>query len=178
MKIRNFIEKKNPIGLTNNKDTMETKFNSSLIEPLNTKINKSLEESEGEKNINLVDGVLSNKTQSLLTKLFESKKINNFKETNPEVSTKTLLLLEKLKEDRKNKFDNNKTKINEDSAISLRFKYNEFIQEKRELILPVVFKKLLLYFNELDSMVNFFKLKKKTPYFKDICSQLNISKKK
>ena len=74
MKIRNFIEKKNPIGLTNNKDTMETKFNSSLIEPLNTKINKSLEESEGEKNINLVDGVLSNKTQSLLTKLFESKK--------------------------------------------------------------------------------------------------------
>lgn len=178
MKIRNFIEKKNPIGLTNYKDTMETKFNSSLIEPLNTKINKSLEESEGEKNINLVDGVLSNKTQSLLTKLFESKKINNFKETNPEVSTKTLLLLEKLKEDRKNKFDNNKTKINEDSAISLRFKYNEFIQEKRELILPVVFKKLLLYFNELDSMVNFFKLKKKTPYFKDICSQLNISKKK
>ena len=88
------------------------------------------------------------------------------------------MLLEKLKEDRKNKFDNNKTKINEDSAISLRFKYNEFIQEKRELILPVVFKKLLLYFNELDSMVNFFKLKKKTPYFKDICSQLNISKKK
>ena len=54
MKIRNFIEKKNPIGLTNYKDTMETKFNSSLIEPLNTKINKSLEESEGEKNINLV----------------------------------------------------------------------------------------------------------------------------
>jgi len=99
-------------------------------------------------------------------------------DSKPQVSDKTLLLIERLKTERNKKLDSIKTSINYDSAVSLRFKYNELVQEKRQLLLPVVCKKLLLCFQELDSMLNFFKVKKKTPYFTEISSNLLQLKKR
>ena len=111
----------------------------------------------------------------ILSKLSQSKPEMKT-DLKPQISDKTFQIIERLKAERNKKLDSIKTSINTDSAVSLRFKYNELLQ--RELLLPVSCKKLMLCFQELDSMLNFFKIKKKVPYFSEITSSLQQLKKR
>ena len=93
-----------------------------------------------------------------------SFEIYNKKDEEPKLSDKTLNIIEKLKQKRKNRFEreeNNSHKFScsENSHSTLKFKYEELVKENRELPLPISYKKLFNSFNSLETCINFNKLK-------------------
>jgi len=97
-----------------------------------------------------------------------------------ELSGKTLEILNKLRNERKNKFDRSPTRERErsESIYSLKFRFEELIQEKRKLPLPPTYKTLINVVSDLDSMINFFKLKKKIPRFEMIRNNMEMTLKR
>jgi len=94
-----------------------------------------------------------------------------------EVSAKTLDIINKLKsskEERKNRFEREKTTVrtNSESSFSLRFKYEDLISTERELILPPKYKALNRSFEQLENTMNFYQNKGKQPNFDEIKSSI------
>ena len=83
---------------------------------------------------------------------------NNKKKSPPKLSSKTMEIIKKINEKRKNRFDreNNheKTYNSRSSFSTLHLKYDELISEKRELRLPMKYKELLNHFNNLEHILN------------------------
>ena len=149
---------------------------------------------------------ISDKTKELINKvllnknnIIEEKKIseltnsntvqNSLITSNPnstsftekkELSGKTLEILNKLRSERKNKFERSPIRERErsESIYSLKFRFEELIQEKRKLPLPPTYKTLINVVSDLDSMINFFKLKKKIPRFEMIRNNMEMTLKK
>lgn len=97
-----------------------------------------------------------------------------------ELTGKTLDTLNRLKNERKNKFDRLpvKEKIRSESIFSLKFRYEELIQEQRQLPLPPSYKNLINLFADLDTTLNFFKIKRKIPKFDEILKSIEMTKKR
>ena len=83
----------------------------------------------------------------------------------PKLSTKTLEIMKKLKEERKNRFDRventDKNFRSESSFSKLRFKYEELISKPRELRLPMKYKQLFNTFITLEQTINLNKIREK-----------------
>ena len=94
-----------------------------------------------------------------------------------ELSGKTLDILNRLKSERKNKFERSPIREREksQSVFSLKFRFEELIQEKRQLILPPTFKNLINLFSDLESTINHYKLKKKRPILNEIQSNIEMT---
>lgn len=143
---------------------------------------------------------LSSKTQSIISSILSKKNkasvinykpptlslpiiktVNKEKTSMPKASTfkisqKTLEVINKLKMERKNRFEREK-KENEmnrrESSFSLRFKYEDLIKEHRELPLPLKYKALLNTFIELDNVIDASKtLKNIVPTFDYLVSTI------
>jgi len=101
------------------------------------------------KNINQTD------TQSLMPKKLEP----------PKLSAKTLEIMQKLKEERKNRFDrpeNNYNKFRNNTSLSdIKYKYEELINKPRELRLPVKYKNLYQTFLSLEQTICLNKIREK-----------------
>ena len=101
------------------------------------------------KNINQTD------TQSLIPKKLEP----------PKLSAKTLEIMQKLKEERKNRFDrpeNNYNKFRNNTSLSdIKYKYEELINKPRELRLPVKYKNLYQTFLSLEQTICLNKIREK-----------------
>ena len=100
-----------------------------------------------------------------------NKNVNIDKYTNkkvdpPKLSLKTIEIIKKLKDDRKNRFEypqNNDEEFHcKSSFSSLHLKYDELISKKRELRLPIKYKELLNAFNSLEHIINLNKIR--SPY--------------
>ena len=143
---------------------------------------------------------LSSKTQSIISSILSKKNkasvinykpptlslpiiksVNKEKTSMPKASTfkisqKTLEVINKLKMERKNRFEREK-KENEmkrrESSFSLRFKYEDLIKEHRELPLPLKYKALLNTFIELDNVIDASKtLRNIVPTFEYLVSTI------
>ena len=81
----------------------------------------------------------------------------------PKLSLKTIEILQKLKDDRKNRFErpqNSNEEIHSNSSFStLHLKYDELIAKKRELRLPIKYKELFNAFVCLESIINLNKVR-------------------
>ena len=101
------------------------------------------------KNINQTD------TQFLMSKKLEP----------PKLSAKTLEIMQKLKEERKNRFDrpeNNYNKFRNNTSLSdIKYKYEELINKPRELRLPVKYKYLYQTFLSLEQTICLNKIREK-----------------
>ena len=90
--------------------------------------------------------------------------INKKKASPPKLSSKTMEIIQKISEKRKNRFDREKHDnmdkiINRKSSFStLHLKYEELISEKRELRLPIKYKELLNAFNNMEHIINLNKI--------------------
>lgn len=111
---------------------------------------------------------VDNSLEDISNKKRTSKASNNTitnKEKPPELSSKAKEIIEKLKEERKNRFlrekekDKNRQLTRSESSFSLRFKYEELIQKRRELPLPPKYKSLFNSFVALDQVINLNKIK-------------------
>ena len=96
-----------------------------------------------------------------------NKEIFTKKNEMPTLSDNAKKIIEKLKEERKNRFlrnNNNESKHfkpSDNSLSCLRLKYEELIKDNRELPLPISYKSLYNSFISLENMINLNKLKSK-----------------
>ena len=83
----------------------------------------------------------------------------------PKLSAKTLEIMEKLKEERKNRFDrpnNNYNKFRNNTSLSdIKYKYEELINKPRELRLPIKYKNLYQTFLSLEQTICLNKIREK-----------------
>ena len=83
----------------------------------------------------------------------------------PKLSLKTIEIMKKLKEDRKNRFDrpeNTDESFRSDSSLSiLKFKYEELLTKPRELRLPIKYKQLFNTFMSLEQTISLNKVREK-----------------
>ena len=91
---------------------------------------------------------------------FSSKKLEP-----PKLSAKTLEIMQKLKEERKNRFDrldNNYNKFRNNASLSdIKYKYEELINKPRELRLPIKYKNLYQTFLSLEQTICLNKIREK-----------------
>ena len=101
------------------------------------------------KNINQLD------SQSTTSKIDEP----------PKLSAKTLEIMQKLKEERKNRFDrpdNNYNKFRNNTSLSdIKYKYEELLSKPRELRLPIKYKNLYQTFLSLEQTICLNKIREK-----------------
>ena len=101
------------------------------------------------KNINQLD------SQSTVSKIVEP----------PKLSAKTLEIMQKLKEERKNRFDrpdNNYNKFRNNTSLSdIKYKYEELLTKPRELRLPIKYKNLFQTFLSLEQTICLNKIREK-----------------
>ena len=83
----------------------------------------------------------------------------------PKLSAKTFEIMQKLKEERKNRFDrpdNTYKKFRNDSSLSdIQYKYEELIAKPRELRLPIKYKNLYNSFISLENTICLNKIREK-----------------
>ena len=83
----------------------------------------------------------------------------------PKLSAKTFEIMQKLKEERKNRFDrpdNNYKKFRNDSSFSdIKYKYEELVTKPRELRLPIKYKNLYNSFISLENTICLNKIREK-----------------
>ena len=102
-----------------------------------------------------------------LKNLYSSDSIfgNLKKNEPPKLSLKTLEIMKKLKEDRKNRFDrpdSTDRNFHCDSLLSkLKFKYEELLAKPRELRLPIKYKQLFNTFMSLEQTISLNKVREK-----------------
>ena len=138
---------------------------------LNKVMNKKKEEKQNkisnkENDSSLFENIrkpLSNKIKNLFTT--ETINPNLKKSEPPKLSLKTVEILEKLKEDRKNRFDrpdNTDKNFRSDSSFSsIKFKYEELLLKPRELRLPIKYKQLYNTFLSLEQTICLNKIREK-----------------
>ena len=101
------------------------------------------------------------------SKFFTTESIfkNSKKNEPPKLSEKTMEIMKKLKEERKNRFDrpeNTDKNFRSDSSFSkLRFKYEELLKKPRELRLPLKYKQLFNTFMSLEQTISLNKIREK-----------------
>ena len=87
------------------------------------------------------------------------------KDEPPQLSSTTLEIMQKLKEERKNRFDrpdNNFNKFRNNSSFSdIKYKYEELIKRPRELQLPIKYKNLFQTFLSLEQTICLNKIREK-----------------
>ena len=116
------------------------------------------------------------KSKSKGKKFLKSQKSNNlFKADSifgnskkiepPNLSLKTMEIMKKLKEERKNRFDRpentNKNFRSDSSYSNLRLKYEELLKKPRELRLPLKYKQLFHTFMSLEQTISLNKIREK-----------------
>lgn len=117
------------------------------------------------------------KKESIKEKEIEKKSIVK----PPVLSDKAKAIIEKLKEERKNRFERDDNKERQlsrsESAFSLRFKYEELLKRYRELPLPTSYKALFNSFVALDQTINLNKIKafQQVPTFDYLKSSIESS---
>ena len=83
----------------------------------------------------------------------------------PKLSAKTFEIMQKLKEERKNRFDrpdNNYKKFRNDSSFSdIKYKYEELVTKPRELRLPIKYKNIYNSFISLENTICLNKIREK-----------------
>ena len=83
----------------------------------------------------------------------------------PKLSAKTLEIMQKLKEERKNRFDrpdNDYKKFRSDSSFSdIKYKYEELLSKPRELRLPIKYKNIYQSFLSLEQTICLNKIREK-----------------
>ena len=83
----------------------------------------------------------------------------------PKLSAKTLEIMQKLKEERKNRFDrpdNDYKKFRNDSSFSdIKYKYEELLSKPRELRLPIKYKNIYQSFLSLEQTICLNKIREK-----------------
>lgn len=83
----------------------------------------------------------------------------------PKLSMRTIEIMKKLKEERKNRFDrpdnNDKSLRSDCSFTSMRFKYEELLSKPRELRLPIKYKKIFNIFLSLEQTICLNKIREK-----------------
>jgi len=143
-----------------------------LINKVLTKRNIVIEDNKKPEILDNNNTVQSNNNKSIINDYITPEK--------KELSGKTLEILNKLRSERKNKFDRSPLRERErsESIYSLKFRFEELIQEKRKLPLPPTYKTLINVVSDLDSMINFFKLKKKIPRFEMIRNNMEMTLKR
>ena len=160
------------INETENKNQFElsSKTKNIIQEIINKKVNQNKKN-----NSNLINDKLNTSTNDNEEKLSFSSRysVSNNKEfftkknEMPTLSDNAKKVIEKLKEERKNRFlrnNNNESKHfkpSDNSLSCLRLKYEELIKDNRELPLPLSYKSLYNSFISLENMINLNKLKSK-----------------
>ena len=105
--------------------------------------------------------------QQISKNFFTSESIfgNSKKVEPPKLSSKTIEIMKKLKEERKNRFDrtenNDKNFRSESSFSKLKCKYEELLSKPRELRLPIKYKQLFNTFMTLEQTINLNKIRSK-----------------
>ncbi len=150
---------------------------------LNQVLNKKKEEKQNKISNKENDSklLLESESNSKIKKLFnhenaKKSKLNNIFTTDsifgnskkiepPKLSLKTVEIMKKLKEERKNRFDrpeNTDKNFRSDSSFSrLRFKYEELLSKPRELRLPLKYKKLFNTFMSLEQTISLNKIRER-----------------
>ena len=158
------------INETENKNQFElsSKTKNIIQEIINKKINHNKIN-----NSNLInDKLITNDNNEKLSfsnrlSVSNNKEIFTKKNEMPTLSDNAKKIIEKLKEERKNRFlrnNNNESKHfkpSDNSLSCLRLKYEELIKDNRELPLPLSYKSLYNSFISLENMINLNKLKSK-----------------
>jgi len=185
------IESKSTQACSKKIDDMfnSTENNETLIKEENNKKKDLLELSEATKNIMLL--ISNRKKEEKLNKINNkendssfmkvSEEQNNKNKKNyfkfdtqsqiqkriepPVLSAKTLEIMKKLKEDRKNRFDrpdNNDKKFRNDTSFSdIKYKYEDIVKKPRELRLPIKYKNLYNSFLSLEQTICLNKIREK-----------------
>ena len=163
-------EKKNIFELSSKtKNIINSIYNKKKEEKLNKINNKENDSSlmkipEEQSSINKNKNKYYNK---IINKNTKDASLSNFfkKIEPPKLSSKTLEIMQKLKEERKNRFDredNTDKKFRNDSSFSsLKFKYEELLSKPRELRLPIKYKTLYNTFVSLEQTLCLNKIREK-----------------
>ena len=163
-------EKKNIFELSSKtKNIINSIYNKKKEEKLNKINNKENDSSlmkipEEQSSINKNKNKYYNK---IINKNTKDASLSNFfkKVEPPKLSSKTLEIMQKLKEERKNRFDredNTDKKFRNDSSFSsLKFKYEELLSKPRELRLPIKYKTLYNTFVSLEQTLCLNKIREK-----------------
>ena len=165
---------------TNSKNKINNIFelSSKTKSILNQVINKKKEEKQIKISNKENDStlLLDTESKSKGKKYLKSQKSNNLFTTDsifgnakkiepPKLSLKTMEIMKKLKEERKNRFDrpeNTDKNFRSDSSYSkLRFKYEELLTKPRELRLPLKYKQLFNTFMSLEQTISLNKIREK-----------------
>ena len=165
---------------TNSKNKNENIFELSLKTQniINQVRNKKKEEKQNKISNKENDSalLLDSESKGKGKKILKSKKTNNLFTTDsffgnakkiepPKLSLKTVEIMKKLKEERKNRFDrpeNTDKNFRSDSSHSkLRFKYEELLTKPRELRLPIKYKQLFNTFMSLEQTISLNKIREK-----------------
>ena len=156
------------INENKNKFELSSKTKNIIEEIMNKKVNQIKKN-----NSNLINDKLSQNDNeeklSFSSRLSVSNNKEFFTKKNemPKLSDNAKKIIEKLKEERKNRFlrnNNNESKHfkpSDNSLSCLRLKYEELIKDNRELPLPLSYKSLYNSFISLENMINLNKLKSK-----------------
>ena len=179
LKQKNNIENHNTNNNPNNKNILNDVMN--IKEDEKTKNNKNVFEIS-ERTKNILEKITSKKNREKqkqkendLKKISYSYNIDyyihnnntNINEKNvspPKLSSKTMEIIQKISEKRKNRFDRekqenmNKIYNRKTSFSTLHLKYEELISEKRELRLPIKYKELLNAFINMENIINLNKI--------------------
>ena len=166
---------------TTNKSSSIFELSSKTKNILNQVLNKKREErqnkiSNKENDSSLLLDIESKNKGKKYSFFDNSKKSSNSKLNNsfsdsifgkkiepPKLSLKTIEIMKKLKEDRKNRFDrpeNTDQSFRSDSSLSiLKFKYEELLAKPRELRLPIKYKQLFNSFMSLEQTISLNKVR-------------------
>ena len=150
---------------------LSSKTKSILTQVLNKKKEEKQNKISNKENDSTM--LLESESKNKIKKL-KNQKINNFFTTDsilgnskkvepPKLSLKTLEIMKKLKEERKNRFDrpeNTDKNFRSDSSFSkLRLKYEELLSKPRELRLPLKYKQLFNTFMSLEQTISLNKIR-------------------
>ena len=150
---------------------LSSKTKSILTQVLNKKIEEKQNKISNKENDSTM--LLESESKNKIKKL-KNQKINNFFTTDsifgnskkiepPKLSLKTIEIMKKLKEERKNRFDrpeNTDKNFRSDSSFSkLRLKYEELLSKPRELRLPLKYKQLFNTFMSLEQTISLNKIR-------------------
>jgi hypothetical protein len=150
---------------------LSSKTKSILTQVLNKKKEEKQNKISNKENDSTM--LLESESKNKIKKL-KNQKINNFFTTDsifgnskkiepPKLSLKTIEIMKKLKEERKNRFDrpeNTDKNFRSDSSFSkLRLKYEELLSKPRELRLPLKYKQLFNTFMSLEQTISLNKIR-------------------
>ena len=132
----------------------------SILEKITSKKSKEKEKENEIKKISKLYNV-----DNGFNNLFKARQNINKKKSPPKLSLRTMEIIQKINEKRKNRFDRERQNTTDkkyhtkSSFSALHLKYEELISEKRELRLPMQYKELFSAFNSMEHIINLNKIK-------------------